>query len=71
MVVSRAFSSLRDFACGAGHLVQPGGRLLAMKGKRPEAELLELPAQWQLTAERELRVPGVEGERVVLTCTRS
>lgn len=42
-VVSRAFSSLADFWRLASHLMLPGGRLVAMKGRRPDAELSQLP----------------------------
>src|SRR5208283_1633673 len=35
-VVARALSSLADFVAYAGHLCMPQGRLLAMKGRRPD-----------------------------------
>jgi 16S rRNA (guanine527-N7)-methyltransferase len=43
-VVSRAYSSLVAFVTSAAHLLGPGGRLYAMKGRRPDAELAELTA---------------------------
>ena len=36
---ARALSSLADFVAYAGHLCAPDGRLLAMKGKRPDEEI--------------------------------
>jgi 16S rRNA (guanine527-N7)-methyltransferase len=66
IVVSRAFSSLSDFAAGCQHLCQPHTRLLAMKGVYPESELAELSADWQLVASQPLSVPGCEGERQLI-----
>lgn len=43
VVVSRAFSDLRTFVDLAGHLCNPGGLLLAMKGAYPADELACLP----------------------------
>lgn len=39
LIVSRAFSSLQDFVALASPALKPGGRLLAMKGQLPDAEL--------------------------------
>lgn len=44
-VVSRAFSSLTNLWRNAAHLVAPGGRLIAMKGRPPSAELAELATE--------------------------
>lgn len=65
-VVSRAFSSLLDFARLAGPACAPGGRLLAMKGVRPEEELRELPAGYRLLAVHSLKVPGLDAERCLV-----
>ena len=63
-LISRAFSSLGDFIHLTGHLQREGTRLVAMKGKFPEAELGELPAP---LAERvnvhRIQVPGLDAER--------
>ena len=42
VVVSRAFAELASFAA-AGHLVAPGGALLAMKGVHPFEEIARVP----------------------------
>jgi 16S rRNA (guanine527-N7)-methyltransferase len=62
-VVARALSSLADFAAHAGHLCAPGGRLLAMKGKRPDEEISALPKPFRVRAVHRLKVPGLDDER--------
>ena len=62
-VTARALSSLADFAAYAGHLCAPGGRLLAMKGKRPDEEISALPKSFRVVAVHRLRVPGLDDER--------
>jgi 16S rRNA (guanine527-N7)-methyltransferase len=71
-VVARALSSLADFAAYAGHLCAPGGRLLAMKGKRPDEEISALPKAFRVLAVHRLKLPGLDDERhlVELTCVR-
>ena len=70
VVLSRAFSSVGDFLRLAGHLAQDGGRMLAMKGALPEAELQALPAGWGLWAVHKLAVPGLPGRRHLLEFCR-
>jgi 16S rRNA (guanine527-N7)-methyltransferase len=62
-VAARALSSLADFAAYAGHLCAPDGRLLAMKGRRPDEELSALPKSFRVLAVHRLRVPGLDDER--------
>jgi 16S rRNA (guanine527-N7)-methyltransferase len=62
-VVARALSSLTGFAAYAGHLCAPGGRLLAMKGKRPDEEISALPKSFRVLAVHRLKVPGLDDER--------
>jgi 16S rRNA (guanine527-N7)-methyltransferase len=62
-VVARALSSLADFVAYAGHLCAPGGRLLAMKGKRPDEEISALPKAFRVLAVHRLKVPGLDDER--------
>jgi 16S rRNA (guanine527-N7)-methyltransferase len=47
----------------AGHLCAPGGRLLAMKGKRPDEEISALPKSFRVLAVHRLRVPGLTDDR--------
>ena len=62
-VVARALSSLADFVAYAGHLCAPDGRLLAMKGKRPDDEISALPRAFRVLAVHRLSVPGLPDER--------
>jgi 16S rRNA (guanine527-N7)-methyltransferase len=62
-VMARALSSLADFAAYAGHLCAPDGRLLAMKGKRPDDEISALPKAFRVLAVHRLKVPGLGDER--------
>ena len=62
-VTARALSSLADFVAYAGHLCEPEGRLLAMKGKRPDDEVSALPKSFRLVAVHRLKLPGLDDER--------
>ncbi len=66
-VMTRAFSALSDTLVQTAHLIAPGGRLLAWKGRFPVEELKCLSQlQGQSTqhcAIISLRVPGIEAER--------
>ncbi len=62
-VVARALASLADFVAYAGHLCVPGGRLLAMKGRRPEEEISAVPRSFRVLAVHRLSVPGLADER--------
>ena len=69
-VVSRAFASIADFLRLAGHLAGEGGRLLAMKGEFPAAELDAVPAGWTLAGAHRLDVPGLDAQRHLLEFVR-
>ena len=70
-VIARALSSLADFVARAGHLCAHEGRLLAMKGKRPDAELAGVPKTFQVLAVHRLRVPGLDEERHLVELCRA
>ena len=71
IVLSRAVGPVEQFVKWAGHLVVGGGRLLAMKGKHPEAELAKLPSGWKLAAVHRLNVPALDEERHLVEICRS
>jgi len=62
-VIARALSSLADFVAYAGHLCAKDGRLLAMKGKRPEDELGAVPKSFRVVAVHRLKLPGLDDQR--------
>ncbi len=62
-IISRALSSLADFVAGAGHLLAPGGCLLAMKGRTPAHELLALGRLGEQAEVVRVRLPGLEDGR--------
>lgn len=69
-VVARALGSLADFVGVAGHLAGRDGRLLAMKGRRPDEELADLPRGWRALAVHPLSVPGLDAERCLVELAR-
>lgn len=72
IVISRAFSSLVDFARLAGNHVKKGGYLLAMKGRIPDEEIVALEAEtpWQVDSIETLSVPELDAHRCVLRLSR-
>ena len=61
-IVSRAFSDLPDFVAGAGHLLAPGGVLIAMKGGVPFEEITRLSPRFA-TQVIPVTVPNLAAER--------
>jgi len=75
VITSRAFAELVDFVTLSGHLLAPGGKLIAMKGVYPHAELERmeaagLMADWQVEAVPRLAVPELEAERHLVVLSR-
>ena len=69
-VMARALASLADFIAYAGHLCAPNGRLLAMKGKRPDEEISAIPKSFRVIAVHRLKLPGLEAERHLVELSR-
>ena len=70
-VVTRAFAALPQMLRTVAPLCGADTRVLAMKGRWPEAELAKLPPGWQVTASRQLKVPGLEAARCVIALARA
>jgi 16S rRNA (guanine527-N7)-methyltransferase len=66
LITSRAFASLPDFVLLTRRLLKPGGVWMAMKGKTPEAELAELPADILVFHVEPITVPGLGAERCLI-----
>lgn len=63
VITSRAFAELSDFVNWSGHLLEEGGRFIALKGVHPKNEIAHLPAGWNVTNVEPLEVPGLGAER--------
>jgi 16S rRNA (guanine527-N7)-methyltransferase len=70
-ITARALATLPLIVELGGHLLQPGGHLLAMKGAFPTDEVAALPPGWALQACHPLRVPGLDAERHLVVVTRT
>jgi len=70
-IVSRAFSSLDDFANWTRHLGDQQTQWLSMKGVHPDDELQALPADFRLQHSQVLKVPGCQGQRHLLILRRT
>ena len=70
LLTARALDRLAGIIAVGGHLLEEGGRLLAMKGQRPAEEIAELPPGWTVTAVHVLRVPGLDAERHLVEVAR-
>jgi 16S rRNA (guanine527-N7)-methyltransferase len=66
VITSRAFASLADFTGLTRQLLAPGGAWLAMKGKLPEVEIEQLPADVRVFHVEPLTVPGLQAERCLV-----
>jgi 16S rRNA (guanine527-N7)-methyltransferase len=71
IVLTRALGKLEEFVRVAGHLCAPRGRLLAMKGRRPDAEIAALPRGWKAYAVHDIRIPGLAAERCIVELGRA
>ena len=66
IVASRAFASLVGFVSLTRKHLAPSGAWLAMKGKRPDDELAQLPAGVDVFHVEPLSVPGLDAERCIV-----
>ncbi len=70
-VVSRAFASLKDMLHWCEHLVDSQGKFLALKGQFPQSEIDEVSDHFQIAKVDNLSVPGLEGERHLVTIIKA
>lgn len=69
-LVARALGTLGMILGVGGHLLDRGGRLLAMKGVVPHDEIDALPPGWVVEAIHSLDVPGLGAERHLVVVGR-
>jgi 16S rRNA (guanine527-N7)-methyltransferase len=70
-VVARAFAPLPELVALVAPLCGPQTRVLAMKGKWPQAEIDGLPAPWHQQGGRELVVPQLHESRCVVVLRKA
>lgn len=70
-ITARALATLPLILQLGGHLLKPGGHLLAMKGARPDDEIAALPSGWRLQSVHALTVPGLAAERHLVVVART
>ena len=70
-ITARALDTLDGIVAVGGHLLAPHGRLLAMKGTHPAAEIAALPPGWTALAVHALAVPGLDAERHLVEVGRA
>ncbi|GAA4020335.1 16S rRNA (guanine(527)-N(7))-methyltransferase RsmG [Actimicrobium antarcticum] len=70
VITSRAFAELADFVNWSGHLLDEGGKFIAMKGQLPHDEISRLPDGWTVTEIRPVTVPGLHAERHLIFIER-
>ena len=70
-VTSRAFATIADMVAGSEHLLAPGGRFYAMKGKFPQDELSALPKGIKVDRVHTLSVPGCDADRHLIVLSRA
>ena len=66
LITSRAFASLADFTHLSRPLLAPGACWMAMKGKRPDAEIAALPPGIDVFHVEPLLVPSLDAERCLV-----
>lgn len=70
VVCSRAFASLPDFVTWSEGALAEQGVWLAMKGRRPDAEIAELPPATEVFHVEPLSVPELSAERCIVWLRR-
>lgn len=70
-ITARALATLPLIVELGGHLLAPGGVLLAMKGAYPAEEIAALPPGWEVAGSHSLRVPGLDAERHLVVVRRA
>ncbi len=70
VITSRAFAELSDFIRWSGHLLQTGGRVIALKGQAQQTEKESVPEGWCIIDKQALHVPGLQAERHLVHIAR-
>jgi 16S rRNA (guanine527-N7)-methyltransferase len=71
VITSRAFSELNNFINWSAHVLDAGGRFIAMKGILPSDEIERMPAGWEVERIESLTVPGLDAARHLIVVKKS
>jgi 16S rRNA (guanine527-N7)-methyltransferase len=71
VITSRAFADLSDFVNWSGHLLEEGGRFIALKGTAPQDEQQRVPGEWKVSRVQGLQVPKLGAERHLVFIERA
>lgn len=63
VITSRAFAELKDFIDWSHHLLEEGGKYIALKGVLPEEEIARLPVGWKVDEVIPVHVAGLDAQR--------
>lgn len=69
-ITARAFSSLANMLVWGGKLLAPDGEWLALKGRRPNEELQDVPTNFVVKRIMPLSVPKLDAERHLIVIKR-
>jgi 16S rRNA (guanine527-N7)-methyltransferase len=70
-ILARAYAALPALLSSVAALAGPATRIVALKGRYPEAELAALPAGWRLAQARSPEIPGLAATRHILILVRA
>ena len=71
VITSRAFAELAEFVRLTRPLLAEGGVWAALKGVYPYEEIAQLPEDIRVVSVQELKVPGLDAERHLVTLARA
>lgn len=69
-LIVRAFAPIANVLAVSSHLCANHGRILIMKGKKPEQELASVPSDYNVTDVHAIAVPGLNARRHLVVVAR-
>ncbi len=69
-LIVRAFAPIANVLAVSSHLCANNGRILIMKGKKPEQELASVPSDYNVKDVHAIAVPGLNAKRHLVVITR-
>jgi len=70
VVTARAYASLNDLVRNTAHLLDAAGVWMAMKGRRPDQEMADLPSDIEVFHVEPVEVPGLRADRCLVWLRR-